>query len=383
MLFFSVEMTESKLKAVMAMSGGVDSSVAAYLLKKAGYDVIGITMRLSPPQDADYSRQNKKCCTAEDTDDARRVCMMLDIPHYVLNFEKEFHTYVIQYFINEYRKGRTPNPCLACNDYVKFQFLMSKAQALGAERLATGHYARIQHRGGGFHLLKAADPSKDQSYVLYGLGPRELQYLLFPVGEFPKSEIRKIAHELGLPVADKPDSQDICFIPDGDYRQFVRKRVEASPGDVIDSNGNVLGTHDGIELYTIGQRKGLGINSSQRRYVVKIMSEENQVVVGGEEALYSDSLRASKVRYTSGAPPTYPTSVTAKVRHHSPEVEATLIPMGDEAEVQFSSPQRAIAPGQAVVFYQGAEVLGGGIIEEASSVNSSDPAVEIPVASAP
>ena len=364
------------------MSGGVDSSVAAYLLKQAGYDVLGITLRLSPPQGPDYTRQNKRCCTAEDTDDARRVCMMLDIPHYVLNFEKEFHTYVIQYFISEYRRGRTPNPCLACNEYIKFQFLMSKSRALGAEKLATGHYARIQRRDDSYHLLKAMDPSKDQSYVLYGLGQQELQYLLFPVGEYPKPEIRRMAQELRLPVANKPDSQDICFIPNGDYRPFLRKHVEASPGDMVDTDGNILGTHDGIDLYTIGQRKGLGINSGHRRYVVKLISEENQVVVGGEEALYSSSLSASKVRYTSDISPSHPTPVTVKVRHHSPQVEAILVPMGNEAEVQFSNPQRAIAPGQAVVFYQEDEVLGGGIIEETCPANPSDFTAEIPIGTA-
>ena len=355
------------------MSGGVDSSVAAYLLKDAGYDVIGITMRLSPAEDLDYSRQNKRCCSAQDTSDARRVCRVLDIPHYVLNFEKEFHTHVIQYFVNEYRRGRTPNPCIACNDHIKFQFLIEKARALGAEKLATGHYARIDHADDRYRLLRARDPGKDQSYVLYGLGQRELEYLLFPIGEYPKSEIRRIAQQLQLPNADKPDSQDICFIPNGDYRGFVRKYVKPHPGRILDTAGNVLGDHDGVESFTIGQRKGLGISSQSPRYVIDIESEENVVVVGEKDDLLCQSLVASSVRYTSDALPDKTLPITAKVRHHAPEVPAELMPSGDSAEVYFATPQRAVAPGQAVVFYHGEEVVGGGVIDSTSPVQSDRP----------
>ncbi|MFQ5874771.1 MAG: tRNA 2-thiouridine(34) synthase MnmA, partial [Dehalococcoidia bacterium] len=334
----------SKGKVVVAMSGGVDSSVAAYLLKEAGYEVVGITMRLSSSQHPDYARQNRRCCTAEDADDARRVCRVLGLPHYVLNFEKEFHTHVIEYFLEEYRRGRTPNPCLACNDYIKFDFLMRKARALGAEKLATGHYARIDCAGGRYRLLRARDPTKDQTYVLYSLGQRELRYLLFPAGEHAKSDIRSIAQELRLPVADKPDSQDICFIPDGDYRSFVRNHIEPHEGAIVDTDGTVLGKHDGVESFTIGQRKGLGINTGARRYVIDISAEENRVVVGAEKALYCTSLIATNVRYTSDSPPADQTTITAKVRHRSPEVEAELIAMGYKAEVRFRTPQRAVAP---------------------------------------
>ena len=355
------------------MSGGVDSSVAAYLLKDAGYDVIGITMRLSSAEDPDYSRRNKACCNAQDTGDAKRVCRVLDIPHYVLNFEKEFHTHVVQYFIDEYRRGRTPNPCIACNDHVKFRFLIEKARALGAEKLATGHYARIDRSARGYRLLRARDPGKDQSYVLYGLGQRELEYLLFPIGEYSKPEIRQTARQLQLPNADKPDSQDICFIPNGDYRGFVRKHVEAHPGFILDTAGNVLGDHNGVESFTIGQRKGLGISSQSPRYVVDIVPEENVVVVGGKDDLLCQSLVASSVRYTSGALPDVTLPITAIVRHHAPEVAAELTPSGDFAKVRFATPQRAVAPGQAVVFYHGDEVIGGGVIDSTSPVQSDKP----------
>ena len=354
-----------KPRVVVAKSGGVDSAVTAYLLTQQEYDVEGITMRLSPPQAPGYARQNKRCCTAEDTDDARRVCRILGIPHYVMNFEKEFHTHVIKYFLDEYRRGRTPNPCLACNDKVKFQFLMNKTRALGAYKLATGHYARIDQVGERYRLLKSLDSNKDQSYVLFGLGQKELSQLLFPVGEYPKSGIRDIARRLGLPVADKPDSQDICFIPDGDYRGFVSKRVQSRPGVIVDASGRRIGEHPGIEAFTIGQRKGLGAGSGTPRYVTKIDPEENLVVVGNESDLYSAGLRASSVRYTSDTPPPDPVQVTVKIRHRAPEVEAMLVPQSQEARVWFHQPQRAVAPGQAVVFYQGEEVLGGGIIEEA------------------
>jgi tRNA-specific 2-thiouridylase len=356
----------SKGRVVVAMSGGVDSSVAALLLKEQGYEVIGVTMRLWTVEREDLPSLSKRCCSVEDVEDARRVCDAIGARHYFMNFEREFQKHVVDYFVREYERGRTPHPCLACNDKIKFDFLLRRAMFVDADYIATGHYARIRSDGDRLRLLKGIDPGKDQSYVLFTLTQDELRRLLLPIGEHPKSEIRRMAAEAGLPVADKPDSQEICFIPDGDYRKFVRERSQPGPGDMVDTSGNVLGRHPGIQFFTIGQRRGLGLqgNTGSPMYVVKIDADTNQVVLGSQDELLRSSLWASRVNFISGAAFDGPMmEVTAKIRYKASESPATLVPHGDWAEIRFHEPQRAITPGQALVFYQGDEVVGGGIIE--------------------
>ena len=355
----------SKGRVIVAMSGGVDSSVTALLLKRQGFEVIGVTMRLWTVERDDLPALSKRCCSVEDVADAVRVCQTIGVPHYIMNFEREFQTHVVDYFCQEYDRGRTPHPCLACNDKMKFDFLLRKAMFLEADYIATGHYARIRRNGAGFRLLKGVDVRKDQSYVLFTLTQTELGRLLLPVGEYPKERIRQLAAEAGLPVADKPDSQEICFIPDGDYRKFIGDRVKPRPGHMVDSSGAMLGPHPGVHFFTIGQRKGLGLsgNTGGPMYVVKIDPETNQVTLGPEEELYRQDLWASKVNYTSGEPPDEPLEITAKIRYKASESPATLAARKGWAEVRFREPQRAVTPGQAVVFYDGEEVLGGGLIE--------------------
>ena len=355
----------SKERVIVAMSGGVDSSVAALLLKRQGYDVIGVTMRLWTTQRDDLPPLSKRCCSVEDVDDARRVCQLIDAPHYILNFERQFQEHVVDYFIQEYSRGRTPHPCLACNDKIKFDFLLRRAMFLDADYIATGHYARIRPEGSAFKLLKAADENKDQSYVLFTLNQPELRRLLLPIGEYPKDQIRHLAAQAGLPVAQKPDSQEICFIPDGDYRKFVGERTRPEPGDIIDSSGTVLGRHPGVPFFTIGQRRGLGLNgnSDVPKYVIKIDAGTNQVILGPEKELFRSTLWASRVSFISGPAPEGPIEVTAKIRYKATESPATLTPHDDWWKIRFRQPQRAVTPGQAVVFYQGEELIGGGIIE--------------------
>ena len=363
MLGCDVEVAMSNNKVVVAMSGGVDSSVAALLLKQQGYDVVGVTMKLYSLPQGDLPASYRGCCAIDDVEDARRVCDRLGVPHYVLNVQQEFQAHVIDYFCAEYQQGRTPHPCIACNDKIKFNFLAGRARVLQADYLATGHYARIQASPQGWLLKKAADASKDQSYVLFGLGQQELGRSLLPVGDYPKDEVRRMAREHDFPNAGKPDSQDICFIPFGDYRQFLQARSKPVPGEIADVQGNVLGTHQGVEYFTVGQRRGLGLAKGDPLYVLRVEPETRRVVVGPESALFHTQLWAGRVSYTLGQPPAGPVEVGVKIRYKSSEAAAVLHPRPQGALLSFSQPQRAITPGQAAVFYQGDVVLGGGIIE--------------------
>lgn len=362
----------SNERVIVAMSGGVDSSVAALLLKEQGFDVIGVTMRLWTVERDDLPAVSKRCCSVEDVEDARRVCQTIGVKHYVMNFEKEFQEHVVDYFCREYDNGRTPHPCLACNDKIKFDFLMRRAMFLDADYVATGHYARVERRDARVKLLKGIDLGKDQSYVLFTLTQMELGRLLLPVGEYPKSSIRDIAKRGLLPVADKPDSQEICFIPDGDYRKFIGDRGKPRPGDMVDTSGSFIGKHPGIQFFTIGQRRGLGLNGNTGvpRYVVEIDANNDRVVLGTESELFRSKFWASNVNFVSGITPETPLDVTAKIRYKASEFKATIIPRDGLVEISFSEPQRSVTPGQAVVFYDGDEILGGGIIELAVPSNN-------------
>ena len=349
----------SRRKAAVAMSGGVDSSVAAALLKEEGFEVIGVHMELwqhrSRPDDA-------TCCSITGQDDARAVCQILGIPFHTLDFSSQFQKLGVDYFCREYAQGRTPNPCVACNRFIKFDLLMKAVESLGAECLATGHYARIEASAGNHRLLKAARPSVDQSYFLYTLKQGSLPRLLFPLGEYSKAQVRQMAAERGLAVAGKPKSQDLCFIPDGRHQDFLQGRIVSVPGDIVDPQGKVLGRHRGIAFYTVGQRTGLGIATGQRLFVLKLDPVSNAVVVGPEENLLASGLKANNLSFVC-VKPQRPLEVSAKIRFRTPEVSARLKVFTEEAEVLFDQPQRAVAPGQAVVFYRGDEVLGGGTIE--------------------
>ena len=350
-------------KVAVAMSGGVDSSVAALLLQQQGYQVVGVTMKLYGLEHADLPRHYRGCCTVDDVEDARTVCRRLGVPHYVLNVQQEFQAHVIDYFCSEYQNGRTPHPCIACNDKIKFNFLMKRAVALQADYVATGHYAIIESTPDGMVLKKAADHGKDQSYVLFGMGQPELSHTLMPVGAYPKDTIRRMADDAGFTNARKPDSQDICFVPFGDYKAFLKGRVASIPGPIVDQEGEVLGRHQGIESFTVGQRRGLGIGNREPCYVLRLEPEANRVVVGPEEALYQTRMWTSRVNYTLGRPPAGPVEVGVKIRYKSEEVRAVLHPLLEGALVSFEQPQRAVTPGQAAVFYQGDVLLGGGTIE--------------------
>lgn len=362
-------MSSKKTRVVCAMSGGVDSSVAAALLVEAGYEVIGITMNIWPsPKTPDDTERFGGCCSLSATDDAKKVAYRLGIPHYTFDFREVFKEEVIENFVSEYRRGRTPNPCIRCNQFIKFQALLHKAFAVGAKYIATGHYARIEHNKpmGRYILKKGVDKSKDQSYVLYVLTQEQLAHTLFPLGELTKDDTRKKAEELGLAVAQKAESQEICFVPDKNYPKFVSEYVPGAerPGPIYDKQGNVLGVHKGIIHYTIGQRKGLGISSPVPLYVIAIREEEDAIVVGTKEDLNKTVLIAHELNFISIPGLLEPMAVTAKIRYKAPESPATISPFNEgRVKVEFEHPQSAVTPGQAVVFYDGDVVVGGGTIE--------------------
>jgi tRNA-specific 2-thiouridylase len=340
----------SKGRVFVAMSGGVDSSLAAALLKEAGYEVSGIYMQL-------WTDHNSR-------PDLERTCHLLDIPLYKLNLEAEFQRLVIDYFCREYSLGRTPNPCTVCNQHIKFGLLLNRVLQMGADYLATGHYARIELSDSGYGLLKAVDHGKDQSYFLYTLEHSELQHLLLPIGNLHKAEVRRLAGKLGLPTSSRHDSQDVCFVRDNDYGSFIARHTPLEPGDIVDIKGKVLGRHKGLAQYTVGQRQGLGLTSGERLYVLRLDATSNQLVVGTQDHLLGNNLITSKLSWVSGKAPKQPINIMAKIRYKAPEVAARLHPRDGVAEVNFDQPQRAITPGQAIVFYQGDTVLGGGIIED-------------------
>jgi tRNA-specific 2-thiouridylase len=339
-----------KGKVAVALSGGVDSSAAALLLKEAAYEVLGIHMRLWESPRLDYQAQR-----------AENICRISGIPYHQVDLQEEFESHVVDYFCQEYQQGRTPNPCVACNHYVKFGLLLDKALSLGADYLATGHYAKVEHSRDGHRLLKAADTSRDQSYFLYTLTQEKLGHVLFPLGEYSRDEVKQMAKQARLPTATR-SSQDICFISQKNYGAFLSQRFSTLPGDIVDTRGQRLGQHRGIAFYTVGQRHGLGLASGQPLYVLRIEPESNRIVLGLEKELYSQKLTAQKLNWISGKAPREPVAVKAKIRYKSKEAEAILSCRNDSVDVHFAQPQKAITPGQAVVFYNLDEVLGGGII---------------------
>jgi len=354
-------------KVIVGMSGGVDSSVAAYLLKKQGYDVVGVTMQIWQEDDSEFIEESGGCCGLTAVDDARRVAESLEIPYYVMNFRDEFREQVIDYFVQAYIGGKTPNPCIACNRYVKWESLLQRVLAIGGEYIATGHYASIvELPNGRYSICRSASLEKDQSYALYNLTQEQLKRTLMPCGAYSKEEIRKIAEELHLPVADKPDSQDICFVPDGDYATFIKNyaNIDIPSGNFVSPNGTILGTHKGIIHYTVGQRKGLGIALGYPAFVLAIRPETNEVVLGNYEESFVPSLIAGEVNFMSIDGLTKPARFFAKIRYNHKGVWCTVEQTGaDEICCTFEEPERAVTPGQAVVLYDGDYVVGGGTIQ--------------------
>jgi tRNA-specific 2-thiouridylase len=355
----------TKPRVVVAMSGGVDSSVAAALLVEQGYDVVGLMMRLWSEPGVGPDSPANRCCTPDQMSDARRVAEHLSIPFYVIDVQNHFRRTVVQLFIDQHEAGLTPNPCIACNRQIRFTYLLQRALALDAQYLATGHYARIRQTAEGYQLLKAIDDNKDQSYVLHVLGQPQLAHVLFPLGEYSKEEVRGQARRLGLTVAGKKESQDLCFLKDGDYRRFLSdySLQVHNPGPILDTNGRQLGQHQGLTHYTIGQRKGLGISAPEPLFVVGKDAPRNALIVGTRELLGQRELVARDVNWVSGVPPAAAVPAGVKIRYKAAPVPAEIRPLGnDEAAVHFHEPVYGLTPGQGAVFYDGDICLGGGII---------------------
>ncbi|MBF0240273.1 MAG: tRNA 2-thiouridine(34) synthase MnmA [SAR324 cluster bacterium] len=353
-----------KGRVAMAMSGGVDSSVAATLLKEQGYEIIGLHMKLYHGPD---SQRQKSCCSLDEAMDARAVCHRLDIPFYVIDFQEEFQTHVIDYFINEYTNGRTPNPCVKCNQNIKSRYLLQKADELECDYLATGHYAKIvkNPESGRLQLVKPADLLKDQTYFLYGIQSSELHRLLFPLQDYVKTDVRGIADQWKLASAFKPDSQEICFVSD-DYRQFLQKHwtTQPEPGNFVNTEGKLLGTHKGLPFYTVGQRRGLGVSAEKPYYVIRLDQKNNQVVLGQENQLYAQTVHVQQVNWVSIDPLQAPVCANVKLRYSHQGSEATLIPLSEDTlRIELHAPAKSVTPGQAAVFYQDDVLLGGGWIE--------------------
>lgn len=356
------------MKVFVAMSGGVDSSVAAALLVEEGYEVIGATMQVWDPAVTEIDGEHVGCCSLAAVEDARRVANILGIPHYVINLRQPFQEKVIAYFCREYSQGRTPNPCIACNRYIKFEIFLNRAMAVGADFIATGHYARLlfDPTGNRYLLKRAKDKNKDQTYMLYNLTQQQASRLLTPLGDYTKEEVRKIAAQKNLPVANKAESQDICFIT-GRYQDFIKEEaaVEIKPGPFIDLQGRVLGRHKGIPFYTIGQRRGLGLSLGERMYVIDIDPRQNAIIVGPEEALMSPDLVAGENNFILMEELKKPMEVQAQIRYRANGSPAVIIPLDrDKVRVHFYKPQRAITPGQAVVYYLDDFLVGGGVINK-------------------
>jgi len=369
-------MNRDRKRVLLGMSGGVDSSVAGYLLREQGYDVIGVTMKVWP-QDC-ISRAEDKCCGPQAVADARAVAHSLGIPHYVVDEADQFERTVIDYFTSEYQAGRTPNPCVMCNEKLKFGNLWGKAEALGCDFIATGHYAIIEHHRDRAVLRKGIDPRKDQSYFLFSLRQPQLRRALTPLGAMRKPEIRKIAHSLGLKVADKIDSQEICFVPGNDYKAFLRSHLgenEFHRGEIYDVEGNFVGEHDGIELFTIGQRKGLPGGSAKPRYVVDLDAETNRVIVGDVEDLVCDEFEIDRTNWIARELPDEDVDATVKIRYSHPGTPATVTSLENHrARIRLHEPQRAVTPGQAAVIYDGDVVIGGGWICRSEPPGHFEPA---------